>query len=269
MDSVKLALRIFERVAAHGEVGLADLVRDLDAPKSTIQRGLVTLHEAGWLRPVDGGTRRRWAPSARLALLGRADDTLPALRRRALPILQALRDETGETIHMTVRDGDRMVLVERCDSPHVLRIVWPLGATSPLHVSSNGKAVLATLGEPEVEAYLRRRLKAWTAQTITDPQRLRAELSAIRGRGYAINDRELDVGVRSVAAAITAPGGVAQAALSISCPADRLPEGLVPDFGERVQAAAMAICNSMGDEVGDSPLSGKGSTRGKTSFAPH
>jgi len=241
MDSVKMALRVFEAVAEKGEAGLGELVHAIGAPKSTVQRGLTTLHEAGWLSPIDSGSRRRWTPSLRLATIARGGDALTALRQAAIPILRELRDTTRETIHLTARDGDRVVLVERCDSPQVLRTGWPLGSSSPLHVGANGKAVLAASGERELARYLGRELEAWTEHTIVDPDQLRTELSRIRDRGYAVSDRELDSGVRAVAAPIFGPDGDAIAALSISCPATRLPDDLIGKYGASVVAAAAAI----------------------------
>lgn len=241
MDSVKTALRIFEAVAERGEAALADLVPVIAAPKSTVQRGLVTLHEAGWLRPVEDGGRRRWSVSTRLLTLLRPQDDLLALRRAALPVLERLRDETRETIHLTVRDGDRIVLIERCDSPQVLRAGWPLGAMAPLHIGSSGKAVLATLSEPALERYVARDLEAWTEHSLVDRARLRSELAHIRERGFSVSDRELDVSVRSVAAPILDANGQALAAISISCPVSRLPDDLIPTLGARVRVAAEEV----------------------------
>ena len=242
MDSVKTALRVFEIVAELGDAGLTEVMRAVDAPKSTVQRGLTTLYEAGWLRPLSSGTeRRRWTPSARLMTLIRGQDALVALRHSARPVLERLRDTTRETVHMTVRDGDRVVLVERFDSPQILRTVWPIGSSAPLHIGSNGKAVLATLSDRAAESYLASSLKAWTEHSLIEPDALRAELSTICARGYAISDREVDPQVRAVAAAIARPGEEAVAALSISCPASRLPESLIADYGDLVISAAAEI----------------------------
>ena len=87
MDSVKTALKVLEQLALAAPAGVSDLARAIDAPKSTIQRDLTTLHEAGWIRPVVHQGRRRWTLSAKILTLARG--LQPALRLRdiALPAI--------------------------------------------------------------------------------------------------------------------------------------------------------------------------------------
>ena len=241
MESVKSALRLFELVAAQGEIGVSELARLTNQPKTTVQRGLRTLHEAGWLRPAGAGARRRWAVSTRLILLARSLDPSPRLKRSALASMQDLRDFTGETIHLMLRDGDEVVLIERLDSLKTLRTVRPLGARAPLHVAANGKAVLANLSPEDQARYLGGQLSRWTPRTLTDPDVLRRELNQVRACGYAYSDGELDLDVRAVAAAIVDAEGQPVGSLSISCPASRLEQAMVEPYGRRLAEAARAI----------------------------
>src|ERR1700758_4982353 len=82
MDSVNTALKVLEQLALAAPAGVSDLARAIDAPKSTIQRDLTTLHEAGWIRPVEHQGRRRWTLSAKVLTLARG--LQPALRLREL-----------------------------------------------------------------------------------------------------------------------------------------------------------------------------------------
>ena len=241
MDSVKTALEVLEQVGAGGEVGVSELARAVGAPKSTIQRDLVTLHEAGWIRPVGLGGRRRWTLSSKVLALARRFQPALRLREHALPVMEELRDLTRETIHLTLREGDRVVLIERLDSPQTLRTVRQLGATTPLHAASNGKAVLAWLSPAERAAYLARPLPAFTPRTLTDPAALERDLEAIRARGYSLSAGELDLDVRAVAAAIRLASGEPIAALSISCPALRFPDEKTSQYGDWVRQAAARI----------------------------
>ena len=115
MDSVKSVLRIIEAVATSPEIGVSDLSRQLRQPKTTVQRGLITLHEAGWIRPTNE-PRRRWKITSKLFMLSRSAETEARLRRAALPVMQSLRDETQETTHLMVREERHLVLIERVDS---------------------------------------------------------------------------------------------------------------------------------------------------------
>ena len=114
MDSVKSVLRIIEAVATSPEIGVSDLSRQLQQPKTTVQRGLMTLHEAGWIRPTNE-PRRRWKITSKLFMLSRSAETEARLRRAALPIMQTLRDETQETTHLMVREERHLVLIERVE----------------------------------------------------------------------------------------------------------------------------------------------------------
>jgi IclR family transcriptional regulator, acetate operon repressor len=240
MDSVKSVLRIVEAVATSPEIGVSDLSRQLQQPKTTVQRGLMTLHEAGWIRPTNE-PRRRWKITSKLFMLSRSAETEARLRRAALPIMQSLRDETQETTHLMVREERHLVLIERVDSPLALRTVRDLGSRSPLHTSANGKAYLAHLSAREQEDYLNGKLSALTENSKTDPDLIRKDLAQIRKLGYATNVGELDLHVHAVAAPVMNQEGRPIAALSISCPSSRLPVEKMPLFGEKVIAAARTV----------------------------
>jgi len=245
MDSVKTALKVLEQVGIAGQAGVSDLARAVGEPKSTIQRDLVALHEAGWIRPVDHQGRRRWTLSSKVLALARRFQPALRLREHALPVMEELRALTRETIHLMLREGDRVVLIERLDSPQTLRTVRQLGAAAPLHAASNGKAVLAHLTEAERTAYLARPLAALTPRTLTDPAALERNLQIIRAQGYALGDGELDLDVRAVAAPIRLETGDPIAALSISCPAFRFPDEKIGEYGEWVRQAAARIGAAM------------------------
>ncbi len=240
MDSVKSVLRIIEAVATSPEIGVSDLSRQLQQPKTTVQRGLMTLHEAGWIRPTNE-PRRRWKITSKLFMLSRSAETEARLRRAALPIMQTLRDETQETTHLMVREERHLVLIERVNSPLALRTVRDLGSRSPLHTSANGKAFLAHLTAREQEDYLNGKLSQLTENSKTDPDLIRKDLAQIRKLGYATNIGELDLHVHAVAAPVVNQEGRPIAALSISCPSSRLPLEKMPLFGEKVIAAARTV----------------------------
>ncbi|MFG1704324.1 IclR family transcriptional regulator [Nonomuraea sp. M3C6] len=236
MQNVINALRVLEEVAIRQPAGVGELARELRLPKSTVQRSLKTLHEAGWIRPA-GGTVTRWQVTSKALQVGRRAEL--GLRDAAMPVMEELRQRTGETIHLMVPEGDAVVLIERLETDKPLRIVLPLGIRLPLHASANGKAVLAHLGRPLAE------LPSYTETTITDPARLRAELEAVHLRGYADNRGEWRSDIAAVAAAVLGPDGPV-ASLSISMPASRMPEELRVEYGKLVTQAARTLTDSLG-----------------------
>lgn len=241
MSSAKTALGVLEIVGQSGNIGVSELARLMEEPKSTIQRSLETLHEAGWITPSDGPGHRRWNVTTKALTLTRTLEPVALLREHARPEMEYLRNETRETIHLMLREGARVVLIERFESPQTVRTVSYIGAKAPLHIASNGKAILATLTQPEQDAYLGRPLEAVTARSITDPARLRAELELTASRGFALSDGELDLEVRAVAAAIFSRDRRAIGAMSISCPAHRLPPERADQLGPLVAAAAQRV----------------------------
>ncbi|MEV4078501.1 IclR family transcriptional regulator [Nonomuraea fuscirosea] len=236
MQNVINALRVLEEVAARQPIGVGELARELGLPKSTVQRSLRTLNEAGWIRPA-GGEVTRWQVTSKALQIARTTEL--GLRDAAMPVMEELRQRTGETIHLMVPEGDAVVLIERLETDKPLRIVLPLGIRLPLHASANGKAVLAHLRRPAGA------LLGYTGTTITDPDALRAELDGVLARGYADNRGEWRSDIAAVAAAVLGPDGPI-ASLSVSTPASRMPEALRAEYGKLVTQAARTLTESLG-----------------------
>lgn len=239
MRSVTTALRVLEAVAVNQPIGLSALTRLLGLPKSTVQRSLAAFAETGWIEQE--AVTGRWQVGVRAFVVGSAVSARGGLRPAALPTMRDLCAEVGETVHLMVPTDREGVLIERIDSPRPIRAVLPLGARGPLHATSNGKAVLAALAPSELEAYIEAGLNAVTPHTITDPDRLRAEIDRTRTAGYAVCQEEAEEGVVSVATAIRHGHGRPIASLSISGPKSRMTPELLTSYGEKVRLAAEAI----------------------------
>lgn len=240
MQNVANALRVLEEVAARQPVGVSELARTLGLPKSSVQRALRTLAGAGWLRP-EGSEITRWVLTSKALHVGRHAASDLNLRDAAMPVLEELRRKTEETIHLMVPEGDKTVLIERLETPKPVRIIIPLGGASPIHASANGKAVLAASEPAETERVISDGLTRYTDTTIVDPDELRAELAAIRERGYATNAAEWRDDIAAVAAAIPGSGDRPVASLSISTPVNRMPHEMRPEYGALVTDAARRI----------------------------
>jgi IclR family acetate operon transcriptional repressor len=241
MRSVLTALRVLESVAERQPIGVSDLARDLGIPKTSAQRALLALNTAGWIRAAGGDTATRWILTPRALVVGSRTAGELQLTAVARPVMEKLRAQTDETINLMVPDGDDMVLVERLDSPQLVRSSYPLGMRAPMNACSNGKAVLSAARPEQLEAALQRALPVRTRATITTADDLRADLAAARERGYAINDRELSDDICAVAAPILAANALPVAALSVSVPAQRMAGDRWDDYGRLVSAAAEQV----------------------------
>jgi IclR family acetate operon transcriptional repressor len=214
-------------------------------PKSSVQRALVALDTAGWIRPASGGVTRWVVTTKALAVGGRASGDLD-LRGAAVPIMEDLRRHTEETVHLTVPEGGNMVLIERLETDKPVRTSMALGHALPMHASANGKAVLAN-GSPEVvRQLLANELPRFTDTTITDPDELRAELAEILRRGFAVNHGEWRPDVGCVAAAVMGGHENPIATLSVNIPISRLTQESEVDFGAAVSEAASSLSARLG-----------------------
>ena len=232
LHSVTTALTVFELVAQHQPIGVSELSRRLGITKSTVQRCLLTLHAAGWLRPEEG-LQTRWVITAKCLTLGQHAADAGQLRSAVLPIMEELREETFETIYLVVAEGRQAVLLERLESPNVIRTFLPLGKHGELHETASGKSILASYDREQLAAYIEQeRLAPDHADA------LREELARLRGHGYAIALDEGEMGASAIAAPIVNARGKTVAALCISCPSIRFPAKVRGRFAQLVVSAA-------------------------------
>lgn len=242
-SSVLSAIRVLEAVGRQQPVGLSGLARAVGLPKSTVQRTLLTLAEAGWAQ-VDATSR--WRLTYRAFAVGNQAREGTPLREVALPVLHELQLATGETVHLAAPDGRDLVLIERLDTAHRLRAFLPLGHRIPMHASATGQAYLAACPDAAVEEYLAGPLEPSTRWTVTGPGALRARLVQVRARGWSVNPQGLSEGIAAVGAAVRGPDGRPAGALSVSGPTVRMTEDVFDDHGAAAADAARRISRELG-----------------------
>jgi IclR family acetate operon transcriptional repressor len=241
MKSVTRSLRVLEAVAQHQPVTVGELTKLFGLPKSTVQRTLVTLAEAGWLRANRKDTTR-WEIGARVLAVRPAALQGSSLFAAAREPMIRLRDAVNETIHLSVPDALQcMVVVDRVDCDHPVRTFHTIGDTSPLHATAVGRAVLAHAPKQDVEELITRGLERFSDTTPADPDELRAELDRIRTDGYAINRNQFRPGVCALAAPVLDESGTPLAAVAISMPDSRYDADRVPEWGGLVAGTAAEI----------------------------
>lgn len=241
MRSAVRVLRVCEALADFQPIGVRELARRLDDPRSSVQRALETLLAAGWAARSDAG---EWCLTSRVTFVGARASVGGALSVLARPAMARLLALTDESVRLWVLEGHHMALVQSLDGSQPVRYVGPAaGAVLPLHSSASGKAVLSRLPPEEVEQILNRPLDAVTDHTITDPAVLREELTATAARGWSQTFHEARQDVGGVAAAVVDISGYPLAALSLALPMHRITEELVGRFGAAVaqEAAQLSI----------------------------
>lgn len=213
MDSIATNVGVLDKsvailaaLAERGPLSLAGLVDATGLSRPTAHR-LAAALEAHRLVGRDGAGRYRLG----LRLLGWAGAVSAefGLTEAARPVLEALRDETGESAQLFVRDGDTRLCVAASERPAGLRDTVPIGALLPIDRGSGGKVLLAFGGDSDGAA-------------ARFPGIDRAELETIRRRGWASSVAEREEGVCSVSAPVLDSGGRLHAALGVSGPINRL-----------------------------------------------
>ncbi|MFF0087604.1 IclR family transcriptional regulator [Streptomyces canus] len=241
MKSVTRSLRVLEAVAQHQPVTVGELTKIFGLPKSTLQRTLVTLAEAGWLRANRRDTTR-WEIGARVLAVRPAALQGSSLFAAAREPMVHLRDKVNETIHLSVPDALQcMVVVDRVDCDHPVRTFHTIGDTSPLHATATGRAVLAHLPKQDVEEFIAQGLERYSETTPTDPEDLRAELRRIRADGYAVNRNQYRPGVCAIAAPVLDEDGTPLATVAASMPDSRFDPDRLAEWGRIVADTAAEI----------------------------
>jgi DNA-binding IclR family transcriptional regulator len=246
------AVQSVERVIALlGALGRADqplsiarLAAAAALPRPTVYRLIQTLTTQGMTARVEGGyvigPRILWLAGRRLEQI--------ELRAVGRPVLSALRDRTGETVHLAVLEQGQVVYIDKSEPPGPMRMASAIGKIMPAHCTALGKAMLAFLPAAEVA----RIIETWglprrTPNTITDRQRLLAELAAVRARGYAVDNVENEEGVRCVGAPIFDHDGRVAGAVSCSGPTRSITrERVRRSLGPEVRRAAAQISQALG-----------------------
>jgi len=243
LDRALAALAILANSSS--DCSLAELCPALKLHKSTVHRLMMVLeqHRLVVKNPETG----RYRLGLRLYELGsRAIDGLD-LRGRARPYLDRLQAEFGETVFFCVLDEGQVFYVEKVESQQSVRTACTVGSRAPAYCTAVGKAMLAELPEAEVSKIIRRwGLKSVTANTITTASALKAELRAVRLRGYAIDEEEKEEGLRCIGAAVRGHSGKLFAAISVSGPAFRMTKKRIPEIGQAVMWAANELSAELG-----------------------
>ncbi len=229
---------LLDALASEGDgASLKVLAAETGLHPSTAFRILASLIEHDFVAR-DGHGQYRLGPHL-LSLAAKARVGLD-MRAAARPEMEWLRDQVGETVNLTVRQGDEVVYVERVTPNRMMRVEQVVGSRAPLHVTAVGKLMLGEIGAAAIRDYAKRtRLQAYTANTRTDLQTLLEDVGACAARGYALDDEEAELGVGCIGALVRDASGSAVAGLSVSAPMERRRlewVSLVRDTAQRISA---------------------------------
>ncbi|MCX7823797.1 MAG: IclR family transcriptional regulator [Syntrophobacterales bacterium] len=221
LSSLEKALKILTTfLLEKPEWGIRDLADKLAFSPATVQRLVQTLRSYGFL-DQDESTKKYRLGSIYFRYVEVLQSHYPILKE-ALPLMRVLCSQTGETTHLNVIDGKERLCIHSVESPQYLKASMPVGNRSPLYAGASSKCLLAFSPREFIESYLSLvDLISLTQETITDVEKLKAEISLIRSRGYASSTGERTPGLCSISVPIFGYGESFIAALSLAIPAVR------------------------------------------------
>jgi IclR family acetate operon transcriptional repressor len=240
IHSVVKALRVLEALRGSEPLGVTELARRVALPKASVQRILATLHTEGWIREAPHPPTR-WIPAQKLLIFASRVYREDSLRQAARPVMEALRDATSESVTLSVPQGRNLVLVDRADSQLPIRVHSDIGSTIPIHATSIGKAILASMPRAEVVELLGNPLDRFTDRTLVDMTALGQDLDTIEVLGYSINWGEYADEIVGIGAAITDSSGRGTAGVALAIPTLRCTRERASELGPYMRNAAKQI----------------------------
>lgn len=228
-QSASRMLAVLEGIARHQPIGVSDLARLLDEDKSAVQRDIMTLADAGWISAASSASAK-WQLTAHILAVAHMGNANNDLRQRAHGALEVLRDESGETVLLTVPDIGRFVVIDSLESRHMLRTVPRVGLNVPARGSATSRALLP---------YMTRERQTELLGKAPDA-RLLADFAATLKNGYAISVGEVAEGSTNIAAAIFEMGQPVGAVV-VSGPSERLTAARYRKIGDRVLQTARGL----------------------------
>ncbi|MDB5764180.1 MAG: Transcriptional regulator KdgR [Herminiimonas sp.] len=245
LSSVANAIRLIKAFSDDEyEIGISDLGKRLLLPKSTVHRLASTLIDAGMLEQnTETGKYRLGLVLFELGSLVRRKMDFSS---EAKPYLMALREKTGETVHLAILDHTSILYINSLESRQAIRMTMDVGVRKPAFCTAEGKVLLAFLPVEMLERILTSGAAGRTPDSVADLAALRQELTAVRNRGYALDDEESELGMRCIAAPVRDHYGNVIAATSVAGPSQRLTKKILMSYAPDVVSAGEAISVRLG-----------------------
>ncbi|MGV3549181.1 IclR family transcriptional regulator domain-containing protein [Rhizobium sp.] len=227
MGGLAKGLRVVEAFTAeHPRLSISEAAEIAGLDRATARRCLLTLAELGYAA-YDG---KFFTVTPRVLRLGTGCLATMPLPKIVQPLLDQLSEEIGQSTSVSILDEGEIVYVARAAHRKVMSIALMPGSRLPAHCSSMGRALLAGLTDDAARAIVAasdRRQR--TPRTLTDVEDIMAEIILARTRGYAVNDQEIEIGLRSLAVPLFSAKGQVVGAANVGLPAGPEPMADIVD----------------------------------------
>jgi IclR family KDG regulon transcriptional repressor len=246
VQSVERAFRLLELLGeADNFIAISELAYKSGLSLGTTHRLLETLIALQYVERDP--TSRKYTLGLRVLQLRGAVIGHMNLSIQAMPVMKALMQRVGETVHLAVLNDGEIVYIDRIEGLHTQGMYTRIGKRAPAHCTALGKVMLAYLPAEAVQRIVAHHgLARFTHNTITTADALAAELRRTRERGYACDNEEVEIGIRCIAAPLRDYTGAVVAGLSISGPISRMRPARDAELSQAACWASQLISTKLG-----------------------
>lgn len=245
VQSVIRALGIIECFSMNAELGISEIADRMQLSKSTIYGLVNTLAIKGYLE--QNPQTKKYRLGIKLFEFGALVQRRMDLRNEARPFCRELAEKYESTIHLATHDKGEVIYIEKIDVPNSMISYSQVGKRAAMHCTGVGKSILAYVGQEYLKKFIfSKPFSKMTEKTITTSKELVDELEQIKSRGYAIDDEEVEIGLRCVAAPIFNYKGYPIAAISVSAPYRKMTDEKLEGIAKDVKYYAQKISERMG-----------------------
>ena len=244
LQSLDRAVAVLEMLGeSEVPLSLAEICQRMQLHKSTAHRSLMVLERSTLIERTQNN---RFRLGLKLYELGNRAVEQIDLRSSVRPFSRRLSTQVCETVHLGVLQKTSVVYLDKVELTRRICMTSKTGSSNPVYCTSMGKAILAFLPPEAAEAIIRRiHFVRFTEKTLCSRDELMKSLERTRYRGYAIDDEEVEIGVRCVGAPVFDENHVPIAALSISGPSSRIRVHSVPALAEHLLRCCREISISL------------------------
>lgn len=246
IQSVERTLKILELLSDYNEgLRVADISEETGLNKSTVHRMLSTLSICNYV--FQDPETRRYRLTFKLFELGNKKLKDVNLVTVSKQYTKSLMEITNEVVHLTIRDGNEVVYIDKVEASNTIRMASSIGKRGQMYCTSVGKCILAHLPENEIKMiWDSSPIEELTKNTVISYEKLENELKKIRVQGYSIDNEENELGVRCIGAPIFNSEGQVEAAISVSGPTTRVTIAKVEKIAQQVKNHAYFISKELG-----------------------
>ncbi|MFZ5634612.1 MAG: IclR family transcriptional regulator [Bacillota bacterium] len=249
IKSVQKSLQILKYInAADGEVGISELQKALGFSAATIHHLLQTLMAEGFVSQNE--QTKKYDSGREFFFVSLEHRRFEKFFARAMPYLQQLTEEAGESSGIFIQSGWESICVLSAITDRYLRAELRVGKRIPLYCTATGKVFLAAMPADRLAAYFNNvNLAAYTPGTVTERDTVIKQIERVKKEGYGTEYEEYEEGINAAGVPLWGPNDKVIAVLTVVAPASRLPAQRVAELIPELKKRGRCIAKTMASAI--------------------